>query len=173
MVRPLLSLVRIAVSIGAVLIVTAVCHLLVPVNPTTVALAYVVVILLVASALGRRRGHGRPRWSRRVCLNVFFLPPVGTLTIADPQNWVALAVFLVTGIVASQLSGRARRRTVEAEARRRDLEQLLRAEPGAAALTRPADDGRARSPGTWPTPSSSRRWRSSTTAPTTCPGPVD
>jgi two-component system sensor histidine kinase KdpD len=37
---------------------------------------------------------------------------------------VALAVFLVTSIVASQLSGRARRRNVEALARQRDLERL-------------------------------------------------
>ncbi len=59
-----------------------------------------------------------------VCLNAFFMPPVGKLTVSDPHNWVALAAFLVTGIVASQLSGRARRRTVEALARQRDLERL-------------------------------------------------
>jgi two-component system sensor histidine kinase KdpD len=59
-----------------------------------------------------------------VCLNVFFLPPVGTLTIADPQNWIALAAFLMTGIVASQLSGRARKRHLEVLARQRDLERL-------------------------------------------------
>src|SRR5262245_64460538 len=59
-----------------------------------------------------------------LCFNFFFLPPVGTLTIADPQNWVALVAFLVTAIVASQLSGRARRRNVEAISRQRDLERL-------------------------------------------------
>src|SRR5262249_50394259 len=55
---------------------------------------------------------------------LFFLPPVGTLTIADPQNWVALVAFLITSIVASQLSGRARRQTVDAVLRQRDLERL-------------------------------------------------
>src|SRR5262245_28768399 len=59
-----------------------------------------------------------------LCFNFFFLPPVGTFTIADPQNWVALVAFLLTAIVASQLSGRARRRNVEALARQRDLERL-------------------------------------------------
>jgi two-component system sensor histidine kinase KdpD len=97
--------------------------LLVRVNPTTVALAYVAAILLVACRWGVLEATAAALVAT-VCLNVFFLPPVGTLTIADPQNWVALAVFLVTGIVASQLSGRARRRTVEAETRQRDLEQL-------------------------------------------------
>jgi two-component system sensor histidine kinase KdpD len=100
-----------------------VCHLLIQVNPTTAALAYVAVILLVASGWGVVEATAAAVVAT-VCLNVFFLPPVGTITIADPQNWVALAVFLVTGIVASQLSGRARRRTVEAEARQRDLERL-------------------------------------------------
>jgi two-component system sensor histidine kinase KdpD len=31
-----------------------------------------------------------------LCLNYFFLPPVGSLTIADPQNWVSLFAFMVT-----------------------------------------------------------------------------
>ncbi len=52
-----------------------------------------------------------------LCFNFFFLPPVGTFTIADPQNWVALVAFLVTAIVASQLSGRARQREIDARAR--------------------------------------------------------
>jgi two-component system sensor histidine kinase KdpD len=49
---------------------------------------------------------------------------VGTLTIADPQNWVAFVAFLVTAVVASQLSGRARRRELDAASRQRDLERL-------------------------------------------------
>ncbi len=123
MTRPVISLARIAASIGAVLIVTAVYRGVLDVNPTTVALTYVVVVLLAASRWGVVEAT-TVSVIATVCLNVFFLPPIGTLTIADPQNWVALAVFLVTGIVASQLSGRARRRTVEAEERQRDLEQL-------------------------------------------------
>ena len=43
-----------------------------------------------------------------LAFNFFLLPPVDTLTIADPQNWVALFVFLVVAIVASQLSSAAR-----------------------------------------------------------------
>src|SRR5206468_5480479 len=57
-------------------------------------------------------------------LNYYFLPPVGTFTIQDPQNWVALVAFLVTAVTASQLSARARRRAAEAEARRVEIERL-------------------------------------------------
>src|SRR4029453_5314784 len=50
--------------------------------------------------------------------NFFFLPPVGTFTIADPQNWIALFSFLAVSLVASNLSAVARARTLEAVSRR-------------------------------------------------------
>src|SRR5262249_39327165 len=59
-----------------------------------------------------------------LCFNFFFLPPVGTLTIADPQNWVALAAFLVTAVVASKLSTSARRRAMEATRRQVEMDKL-------------------------------------------------
>ncbi len=114
---------RILVSLGVVGAVTAACSVVISINPTTVALAYVVVILLIATAWGITEATAASLLAT-LCFNLFFLPPVGTLTIADPQNWVALAAFLVTGIVASQLSGRARRRNIEVLARQRDLERL-------------------------------------------------
>jgi len=52
------------------------------------------------------------------------LPPVFTFTISDPQNWVALFAFLITAVIGSQLSERARRRAEEAHQRRRDVEHL-------------------------------------------------
>ena len=114
---------RLIVAIGSVLAVTAVYFLLIHVNPTTVTLTYVGTILLIASGWGGVEATAASVVAT-VCLNVFFLPPVGTLTIADPQNWVALTVFLLTTLVASQLSSRARRRHVEALSRQRDLERL-------------------------------------------------
>jgi len=59
-----------------------------------------------------------------LCFNYFFLPPIGTFTIADPRNWVALFAFLATSLMASQLSARAKRRTAEAIDRQRELERL-------------------------------------------------
>ena len=56
--------------------------------------------------------------------NYYFLPPVGTFEIQDPQNWVALTAFLITAIMANQLSARAKRRTQEAVERRREVEGL-------------------------------------------------
>ena len=60
-----------------------------------------------------------------LCLNFFFLPPVGTFAIADPQNWVALFAFLAVSLVASNLSAVARARTQEAVGRRDELARLF------------------------------------------------
>ena len=56
--------------------------------------------------------------------NYFFLPPTGTFTIADPQNWVALVTFLATSVLASDLATRARNQAAEANRRRREVERL-------------------------------------------------
>ena len=45
-----------------------------------------------------------------LAFNWLFLPPTHTLRLADSENWVALAVYLVTAISVSALSDRAGRR---------------------------------------------------------------
>jgi two-component system sensor histidine kinase KdpD len=114
---------RVAASLAAVGLVTTIYHAFVPVNPTTVALTYVVVVLTIAT----RRGIAESTVASVgavACFNFFFLPPYFTWTIADTQNWVAFLVFMLTAIMVSQLSGRARQRHIEALARQRDLERL-------------------------------------------------
>ncbi len=56
--------------------------------------------------------------------NYFFLPPVGTLTIHDPQDFATFFGFLVTAVTASQLSAHARGRAADADARRAEIERL-------------------------------------------------
>ena len=65
-----------------------------------------------------------PRLSATLAFNYYFLPPVHTFTVADPQNWIALLAFLVTAIVASRLSERARREAENANRRRKEVERL-------------------------------------------------
>ncbi len=117
------SVARVAASLAAIGLITVGYLWIVRVNPTTIALSYLVVVLLIATHWGIAESTAASIVAM-ICFNFFFLPPVGTLTIADPQNWVALAAFLATAIVASQLSGRARQRNIEALARQRDLERL-------------------------------------------------
>jgi hypothetical protein len=109
-VRNAIAIGRIAASIGAVALVTALYSVGLQVNPTTVALSYLIAILLIATTWGIVEATTASVLAV-LCFNFFFLPPVGTLTIADPQNWVAFVAFLATAVIASQLSGRAGRST--------------------------------------------------------------
>ena len=93
------------------------------VNPTTVALTMLVLVLVLAANWGLRYGVATSI-AATVIFNFFFLPPINTFTIADTQNWVALFAFLGAAIFASHLSNRIREETEEANARRREAEML-------------------------------------------------
>jgi two-component system sensor histidine kinase KdpD len=93
-------------------------------NATTAAVSYLLIVLWVAAA--------SPRWVAIVTsiaavfmLNFFFLPPIGALTIADPQNWIALFAFLSVSLVAGRLAALARGRHHEAVSRRDELARLF------------------------------------------------
>jgi two-component system sensor histidine kinase KdpD len=93
------------------------------INSTTVALAFLLVVLFVALFWGSRPALLASLLGV-VSLNFFFLPPLYTLSIAHPQNWVALIIFFTTALAVGQLSGRAKRRAEEAEEQKREIERL-------------------------------------------------
>jgi two-component system sensor histidine kinase KdpD len=92
-------------------------------NATTIGFVFLVVVLLAALRLGLAAAT-LASLAATACFNYFFLPPVGTWTIADPANWVALAAFLLASVLVSRLVAREQRRTAEAEERRREMEAL-------------------------------------------------
>jgi two-component system sensor histidine kinase KdpD len=92
-------------------------------NPTTVALAFVLSVLGISASWGFRQAVFMSLIAA-VAFDYFFLPPIGTFTIADPQNWIALVAFLVTAGAVSELSARARRGARSAVERRLELERL-------------------------------------------------
>jgi two-component system sensor histidine kinase KdpD len=85
------------------------------INATTVGLALLLAVLFVAIAFGSKPALLASGLAM-LCFNFFFLPPYHTLTIADPQNWIALTAFFITALAVGQLSARARQRAEEAEA---------------------------------------------------------
>jgi two-component system sensor histidine kinase KdpD len=95
------------------------------VNQTTVALSFLLAILAVSAVWGMAVSVFMSL-AAMLIFNYWFLPPIRALTIADPQNWVALFAFLVTSIVGSQLSSRIRKEADEAHHRRREIERLYR-----------------------------------------------
>ncbi|HEY2647414.1 MAG TPA: DUF4118 domain-containing protein, partial [Candidatus Acidoferrales bacterium] len=94
-------------------------------NVTTVAFTFLLAIL-GASTLWGLSVSVFMSLAATLAYNYFFLPPVRTFTIADPQNWVALFTFLVTSVLASDLSTRARNQAGEANRRRREVERLYK-----------------------------------------------
>jgi len=112
-----------ALSLAIVAAVTLICNHLFPVNATTAGFAYLIGVLWIATTWGMIEAF-LASFVATFCFNYFFLPPFGRLTIADPQNWVALLAFLVTSLVVSHLSDRAKNQAQEARAHQRDTEQL-------------------------------------------------
>src|SRR5260370_27178489 len=120
---PRIKLSRFLVSVLAVGAILALYRLVLSVNNTTVALSLLLVILAVSA----RWGLAEATVASIVAvlgLNYYFLEPIGTFSIDDPQNYVALGAFLVTAVTASQLAERVRRRAAEAEERRLEIERL-------------------------------------------------
>src|ERR1700678_2251706 len=121
---PLRQLVfRYVAMTAAALLVVLIYRRILHVNQTTLALFF--------------RGMGQFaafRWGLvySVCLsigctllyNYFFLPPIGSFTIADPQNWIALLAFLASAIVISRISESERRQVALTECRRIEMERL-------------------------------------------------
>ena len=108
---------------AAIVVITAIDFRL-HVNHTTVALMFLVTVLLTSAYWGLRYAVVMAVGAT-AAFNFFFLPPVRTFTIADPQNWVALFAFLVTALVASNLAERARSEAEAAQQRRREVERLF------------------------------------------------
>lgn len=90
-------------------------------NATTVALALLLVVLPIATIFGSRPGLAASL-AAVFCFNFFFLPPIHTLTVADPQNWVALVGFLAVALTVGQLSAKVKKRAEEAERLYRELQ---------------------------------------------------
>jgi two-component system, OmpR family, sensor histidine kinase KdpD len=117
------SLIRFAAATLIVVVIILFYRRLVHSNPTTVGFTFLLAVLIVSARWGLRHAIYLAVLST-LAYNFFFLPPFGTFTISDVQNWVALVAFLITAIIASQLSERARREALSAVQRRRELECL-------------------------------------------------
>jgi two-component system sensor histidine kinase KdpD len=87
----------------------------------SLSVVYLLAVLFVASYWGAWLAIATACLGA-LAFNYFHIPPTGRFTIADGENWVALAVFLVAAIVASALANAARSRASEADQRRREAD---------------------------------------------------
>jgi two-component system sensor histidine kinase KdpD len=117
------SALRWVVCIVIVAVVVAAYRHINVLNPTTVALTFLLAVLVVSAFWGLRFSIFLAILAT-LAFNYYFLPPYRTFTVADPQNWIALVAFLVTALIASQLSEKARRQTLASTQRRKEIERL-------------------------------------------------
>jgi two-component system sensor histidine kinase KdpD len=87
----------------------------------SLGVVYLLGVLIVSTVWGFALGVATSIASA-LAFNFFHIPPAGRLWIADAQNWVALAVFLVVALVASSVAELARARALEALERRREAD---------------------------------------------------
>ncbi len=113
------GLVAAVVSVAAITGVIFGLREAVPVLSTGVV--YLLGVLLVSGYWGLGLGIATAFLSA-AAFNFFHIPPTGKFTIADGENWVALAVFFVAAVVTGTLAEAARRRAEEAEQGRREAD---------------------------------------------------
>jgi two-component system, OmpR family, sensor histidine kinase KdpD len=111
-----------AVSVGAVAVVTGAIYGLREVVPVvSTGVVYLLAVLLVSTVWGLWLGLFTAVLSA-AAFNFFHIPPTKEFTIADGEHWVALGVFLVAAAVVSALSDAARSRAEEAERGHREAD---------------------------------------------------
>jgi two-component system sensor histidine kinase KdpD len=121
-----------AASVVSLALVTGAIYLFREAVPVlSLGVLYLFAVLPVAALWGRLHAV-LVAVASMLAFNFFFLPPKHTFRLEDTENWFALAVYLVTGIVVSELAARARHRAAEAEQRER--EEALLAELSIALL---------------------------------------
>jgi two-component system sensor histidine kinase KdpD len=126
------------VAFAGIAALTLLFHRVMPVNGTTAALGFLLAILVTA-AYGKLIGAVAASILATLCLDYYFLPPIGRITITSPEDWVALAVFLTIALLSSHVSTRFRRQQDELLSNSREIERQY-ALSRALLLARPGDD---------------------------------
>jgi len=93
-------------------------------NVLNIALVFLTGVLVVAASFGLWPSLFASLLSV-LAYNFFFLPPLYTFTIADPENVLALVAFLVAAVIASNLAAGTRAQALAAGMRARVTEELL------------------------------------------------
>jgi two-component system sensor histidine kinase KdpD len=127
------------VAAASVAATTAIIFPLRKVMPSvSTGVLYLIGVLIVSTRWGLWLGVVTSVASA-AAFNFFHIPPTGRFTVADAQNWVALAVYFAAAVVTSTLAGQARERALEADERRTEAD--LSADLARVVLGGTEDDG--------------------------------
>jgi two-component system sensor histidine kinase KdpD len=114
----------VAAVVAAVAVCTAVIYPLKQVAPVlSLGVVYMLGVLIVSAGWGVWFGVATAVGSA-LAFNFFHIPPVGTFSIRDSENWVALAAFVVAAVLASYAAEVIRARAADAVKRREEADLL-------------------------------------------------
>ncbi len=109
-----------AMALVAVGVVTALIGAIeARVHIANVSMLYLIVVLAVATLAGRGPAI-TASLSAFLAFNWFFVQPLHTFSVGDPDEWFALVIFLATAMITGQLAADQRDRAREAAARERE-----------------------------------------------------
>jgi two-component system sensor histidine kinase KdpD len=132
------TLVRYGASVGGVAAVTWLISLVLPhYHVGNISMVYLLLVLALAVFAG-----SGPAIAASVlaflAFDWFFVPPVGRVTVADADQWLALCLFLVAAIITGQLAAGLRRRAAEAQRRAQETQTLYALSMAILGDTQPA-----------------------------------
>jgi two-component system, OmpR family, sensor histidine kinase KdpD len=123
--KPPTAWLGVVATLAAVAVATLLVYPLKSAAPVvSLGIVYLPAILLISTVWGLRLGLFASIASA-VAFNFFQIPPLYRFTIAQEENWVALAAFMIAAIVSSTVASLARARAVEAERRREEADRAL------------------------------------------------
>jgi two-component system, OmpR family, sensor histidine kinase KdpD len=114
---------RYAAGFAIILLITLFYARAVAASTITVGFTFLLAILSASTVWGLGVSS-MMSVAATLAFDYFFLPPVGSLDVADTRDWVALCTFLVTAVLGSSLAARAQSRAEEANRRRQEVERL-------------------------------------------------
>jgi two-component system, OmpR family, sensor histidine kinase KdpD len=112
-----------ALAVLGTVAIALVCQRVLHANATVAAIVLMLGVL-IAGAWMRLAEAVLASVVATLCLDYFFVPPIGSVTIGDPQGWIVLVAFLAVSLFASNLSARLRQQRDELAARQSDAEKL-------------------------------------------------
>lgn len=122
--RPLTGANVVATALALTGVVTLLGTALAQVMPHhSVALLYLVAVVVAAVGFGIRTGLA-VAFGAFLAYNYFFIPPIFSFTIAEPEEVFALIVFLGVALLTGSLAGRMREVADEAQRRASALQSL-------------------------------------------------
>ena len=90
----------------------------------TIAALFLLLGVVLAGTFASRVEAVAASVAATLCLDYFFIPPIWQISIADPQGWLALGVFLAVSLIATNLSARLRQATRRNGERQSEAEKL-------------------------------------------------